>query len=275
MITRLFVRGRLCYMCDMQDDVFKEIVRLREERVPAALATIIRTLGSTPGKIGQKMVVRRDASILGTIGGGCVEADVIRGALDVMDTNQTKLMQFTLSGEEAERTGLACGGKVEIMIESLNEHNLLILGCGHIGQRVAALAHSCGFQVTAMDDRPEFASTGLFPDGVEVICTAFADFNETLQVGPATSILCATRGHKYDYEGLRWALTTEADFIGVVGSRSKRKQFFDQLKEEEYATDETLSSVQIPVGIDIGAETPDEIAVSIVAALVAKRAKKL
>ena len=237
-------------MIDMHQDIFCEIVRLRAERVPAALATIVRTLGSTPGKIAQRMIVRRDASICGTIGGGGVEADVIRGALDVMDTGQVKLMQFTLSGEEAERTGLACGGKVEIMIESLSEHRLFIIGCGHIGQRVAALAHDCGFQITAMDDRPEFANSNLFPDAAEVICSSFDQITSLLQAGPASSILCATRGHKYDYEGLRWAITTPAAFIGVVGSRSKRKQFFDQLRSEEGTTDEVLNTVQIPHGVE-------------------------
>ena len=257
----------------MQQDVFQEIVRLREARTPAALATIVKTLGSTPGKIAQRMIVRGDGSTVGTIGGGCVEADVIRGALDVMDTNMVKTMSFVLSGREAERTGLACGGKVEIMIESLSEHRLFILGCGHIGQRVAALGDACGFRVTALDDRPEFASAEAFPETCQVICGAFDDVASLLEVGPASSIICATRGHKYDYEGLRWALTTQARFIGVVGSRSKRKNFFDRLRDEEGTTDDVLQSVQIPVGLDIGAETPDEIAVAIVASLVARRRK--
>lgn len=254
----------------MRPDVFQEIVRVRRERIPAALATIIDTLGSTPGKLAQKMIVLGDGTIIGTIGGGCVEADVIREALSVIDTGLPKKMKFTLAGEEAERTGLACGGRLEVMIEPLDEHHLFVIGCGHVGQRLATLAKACGFRVTAIDDRPDYASRERFPDADEVLCIDFADLASTVKVPHSGYVVVVTRGHKFDYDGLKWALSTPARFIGVVGSRSKRIQFMQDLRAEGYS-EEALAAVQIPVGMAIGAESPDEIAVSIVATLVLKK----
>lgn len=250
-------------------DVYEAIVRAREERTPAALATIVDTKGSTPGKLAQKMIVLGDGRIIGTVGGGCVEADVIRTALDVLDTGLTRKMSFVLAGEEAERTGLACGGKMEIMIEALNEPHLYVVGCGHVGAKVAQLAKSVGFKLTVMDDRPDFANAERFPDADAVVCEDFSRLGETLDVGPAGFIVVVTRGHQYDYDGLKWALTTPARFIGVVGSKSKRVQFFKKLREEGIS-DEVLERAQIPVGLPIGAENPEEIAVSIVGALIAR-----
>ena len=254
----------------MAHDIFEEIARLRRDEEPAALATVVDTAGSTPGKLGSRMVVRADGRIVGTIGGGCVEADVIRTALDVLDTGLSKKMNFTLAGEEAERTGLACGGKLEVMIESLNEPHAFVIGCGHVGQRIAALAKEVGFRVTALDDRPDYASKERFPSSDDVVCADFADLATTLRVGPSGFIVVATRGHQYDYDGLRWALETPARFIGVIGSKSKRVQFFRKLRDEG-VPDEAFENVQIPVGLAIGAETPEEIAVSVVGAMIARR----
>lgn len=254
----------------MRLDIFQEIVRLRRDRIPAALATIVDTLGSTPGKLAQKMIVLADGSIIGTIGGGCVEADVIRESLSVIDTGLPKKMNFVLAGAEAERTGLACGGRVQIMIEALDEPHLFIVGCGHIGQKTAQLAKACGFRVTVVDDRPDFADVARFPDADEVLCIEFEKLADGVKVPRSGYIVVVTRGHQFDYDGLKWALSTPARFVGVVGSRSKKIQFFQKLREEGYS-DEVLADVQIPVGLPIGAESPDEIAVSIVGALVAKK----
>jgi xanthine dehydrogenase accessory factor len=251
-------------------DIFEEVVRLRKEQIPAALATIVDAKGSTPGKLAQKMIVLAGGKILGTIGGGCVEADVIRSALSVIDTGLPKKMSFVLAGEEAERTGLACGGAIEIMIESLAEAHLFVLGCGHVGLRVAQLAKTCGFRVTVIDDRPDFASRERFPDADEVLCVELDALAGSVRVPSSGYVVVVTRGHKHDYDGLKWALATQARFVGVVGSRSKRIQFMRSLRDEGYA-EETLEQVQIPVGLPIGAESPDEIAVAIVGALIAKK----
>lgn len=254
----------------MAVDLFSEIVRVRRERIPSALATIVGTLGSTPGKLAQRMLVLGDGTTRGTVGGGCVEADVIQAARSVIDTGLARKMKFVLAGEEAERTGLACGGQVEIMIEALLEPHLFIVGCGHIGQRLAALAKPCGFRVTAVDDRPEYANRERFPEADDVHCIPFESLAATVKVPQSGYIVVVTRGHKFDFDGLKWALSTPARFVGVVGSKSKRLQFLDQLRQEGFS-EPALASVHIPVGLPIGAESPDEIAVSIVGALIAKK----
>lgn len=252
----------------MARDLFREIVRVRDQGLPAALATIVDRRGSTPGKLAQKMLVLADGSIVGTIGGGCVEADVIRQARHVIDTGLPAKMKFTLAGEEAERTGLACGGVLEIMIESLNDPRLVVVGCGHVGKRIANLAASCGFHVTAIDDRPDFASREHFPAVDEVLVTPLDALDEAIRPGPNTFLVSVTRGHDHDYEVLRWALHRPFRFIGVIGSRAKKLQFVKRLTAELGAEAGDVDRFHCPVGIPIGADTPDEIAVSVVAELV-------
>ena len=254
----------------MAADIFEEIVRLRREGVPTALATIVDTKGSTPGKLTQRMLVLQDGSIIGTVGGGCVEADVIRAARDVLDTGLARKMDFKLIGEEAERTGLACGGTLEIMVEPLDEPRLHVIGCGHVGAKVARLAKETGFLLTVMDDRPDYASKERFPFADDVVCAPFEQLEEALPLGPQSYLVIVTRGHQHDYDVTKWALGTDARFIGLVGSKSKRIQFARKLVEEGWSED-AMDRVQCPVGLPIGAEAPDEIAVSIVAALVARR----
>ncbi|MEZ6196950.1 MAG: XdhC/CoxI family protein [Planctomycetota bacterium] len=254
----------------MAEDLFREIVRVRESGLPAALATIVDVRGSTPGKLGQRMLVYPDGRILGTVGGGCLEADVIRTGREIMDTGGLRKMRFTLAGPEAERTGLACGGTLEIMIESLRESRLFVVGAGHVGRRIALLARATGFNVTLFDDRPDFADAKALPDLDRVVCAELDRVGEALDPNAADFLISVTRGHDHDYEILRWALGTPLRFIGVVGSRSKRIQFFRDLEAEGIAPTE-FERVQCPVGLDIGAQNPEEIAVSVVAELVRRR----
>lgn len=252
------------------DDVFEAIVRARRDGRPAALATVVDRKGSTPGRLAQKMLVHRDASIVGTIGGGCVEADVIRESLTVMENGRTRKMSFRLAGEEAERTGLACGGVIEIMIEPVNDPRLFVVGAGHVGQRIANLAKEVGFFVTVLDDRPDFADPEKFPEVDEVVCRDLSELDDALKVGPGAYVISVTRGHDHDFEVLEWALTTEARRIGVIGSRSKRVQFFKKLGDAGFSA-EALERVSCPVGLDIGADTPAEIAIAVVGWLIADR----
>ncbi|MAG58848.1 MAG: xanthine dehydrogenase [Planctomycetes bacterium] len=254
----------------MSIDVFEEIVRLRKERVPAALATVVSAKGSTPAKMTTRMLVTAMGRVCGTVGGGCVEADVIRAARDVIDTGRPRTLSFKLVGEEAERTGIACGGIVDVMVEPLEDPRVVIVGAGHVGQAVARLATDVGLQVTVVDDRPDFANAERFPAADEIIVAELDALRDAVGVGPRTSILVMTRGHAEDYGVLRWALTTPAGRIGVLGSRSKRKRFIDDLRAEGHDTDR-IDNVSMPVGLDLGAETVPEIAVSIVAELIAHR----
>lgn len=254
----------------MPRDIFEEIVRLRALRVPAVLATVIATKGSTPAKVPTRMIVTFEGRHCGTVGGGCVEADVIRAARDVIDTGRPKTLSFRLVGEEAERTGIACGGIVEVMLEPLEDPRVVIVGAGHVGQAVAALAHQVGLAVTVVDDRPDFANRERFPDATDLVVCELDALADSARTGPRTSILVMTRGHAEDYTVLKWALQTDAGMIGVLGSRSKRKTFVRDLLDDGF-DEERVTAVKMPVGMDLGAETVSEIAVSIVAQLIAQR----
>ncbi|NRA95577.1 MAG: XdhC family protein [Planctomycetes bacterium] len=254
----------------MASDIFEEIVRLRRERVPAALATVVATKGSTPAKVPTRMLVTFGGRHLGTVGGGCVEADVIRAARDVIDTGQPKTLSFRLVGEEAERTGIACGGIVDVMVEPLEEPRVVIVGAGHVGQAVSRLAADVGLEVTVVDDRPDFANAEHFPDASELIVAELDSLADAVKVGQRSAVLIMTRGHAEDYGALKWALDTSAGSIGVLGSKAKRKRFLDDLVAEGYDR-ERLETVHMPVGLDLGAETVPEIAVSIIAQLIASR----
>jgi len=254
----------------MATDIFEEIVRLRRGRMPAALATVVSTKGSTPAKVPTRMIVTANGETVGTVGGGCVEADVIRAARDVIDTGRPKTLNFRLVGEDAERTGIACGGIVDIMVEPLDDPRVVIVGAGHVGQAVCQLASNVGLPVTVIDDRPDFACAERFPDADEILVQDLDDLGGGVVVGPRSTILIMTRGHAEDFGVLKWALTTPARRIGVLGSRAKRKRFVEDLANEG-VDPARLDHVSMPIGINVGAETVPEIAVSIVAELIAHR----
>jgi xanthine dehydrogenase accessory factor len=256
----------------MQLDIFEEIARLRRDREPAALATVVAAKGSTPAKVPARMIIHQDGRTMGTVGGGCLEADIIRAARDVIDTGRPKTFHFRLSGEEAERTGIACGGMVDIMVESLEQPWAVIVGAGHVAQAVARLAAKVGFRVAVVDDRPDFACRERFPEADEITVCEYDHLGREVKTGPQSYILIMTRGHSEDYRVLQWALTTPARYLGVLGSRSKRVQFLEALRAEGRRP-EDLEALHMPVGLEIGAETVDEIAVSVVAELISERRK--
>lgn len=251
----------------MQPDIFELVAEARRRGIPAALATVVGARGSTPAKLAARMFVRIDGFTAGTIGGGCVEAEVVRTARDVVDTGVPRVLEFRLSGAEAERTGIACGGTVQIMIESLEDPRAIVIGAGHVGQTTARLAASAGFRITVVDDRPDFANRERFPDADAILVSDLDALPGPLQATPRTAVLIMTRGHSEDLQVLRCMLKTPARRIGVLGSRSKRIQFDRALLEEGFDA-EDLARIQMPVGIDVGAETVEEIAVSIVAQLI-------
>jgi xanthine dehydrogenase accessory factor len=251
-------------------DIFQEISRLRRERRPAALATVVSTKGSTPAKVTARMLILPDGGTVGTVGGGCVEAEVIRSARDVLDTAKPRRLTFHLHGEEAERTGIACGGIIEIMVESLEESRVVLIGAGHVAQAVGRLASRVDFRVTVVDDRPDFANRERFPDADEIIVSELSELARNVKVTRNCAVICMTRGHAEDMTALRFALTTPARYVGVLGSKGKRLQFREALAAEGHGKDE-IEAVHMPVGLEIGAETVEEIAVAIVAELVMER----
>jgi len=253
------------------EDIFQEIVRIRSEGQRAALATVISTKGSTPRETGSKMLIRADNTILGSIGGGSLEARVCKDALKVMEENRSMLLRFDLSGEEVAEDGMICGGNMDVFVEPiLPEPCLLIFGAGHISLFLAKMGKMVGFRVVVIDDRPEFANRERFPEADEIIAQDFALAFQQLPATRTSYIAIVTRGHIQDETVLAWAVKTDAAYIGMIGSRKKNQAVFSHLRERG-VPEKTLKEVHAPIGLNINANTPEEIAVSIVAEIIKAR----
>jgi len=235
-----------------------------------ALATIVHTNGSIPSYESSRMLVREDGSIAGTIGGGCVEAEVWAAAKEVMQAEQPRKMTFNLNQDAAYDAGLICGGTLEIFVEPILPHPMLyIFGGGHISSAVARIASASGFSVNVADDREAFSNTERFPMA-DKLYTTYEDAFAKIVPNASSYLLIVTRGHRDDMRVLAWAVRTDARYIGMIGSKRKVLSVYKALEKEGYSPEE-FERVHAPVGLDIGALTPDEIAVSITAELIAVR----
>ena len=252
-------------------NIYEEIVKLQREGRSGAVATIVNSRGSIPSFQSAKMLVRDDGSIAGTIGGGCVEAEVWQAAREVIAQEKPRTLSFDLNQNPKYDTGLVCGGTLEIFIEPVLPVPLLyIFGAGHVAFELFKAARNAGFDCIVTDDRDTYANTERFPGALEVIAN---DFDETLkEITPSESsyIVICTRGHRDDMRILRWAVQTPARYIGMIGSRRKAITVFRELTREGL-NPELFDRVHSPIGLDIGAVTPEEIAVSILAELIAMR----
>jgi xanthine dehydrogenase accessory factor len=247
--------------------IYEEIIRLTREGLPYALATVIESNGSSPRKPGAKMLVRHDGTILGTIGGGRVENETIQAALESLRSGKPATVSFVLTEEH----GFACGGSLGIYVEPhAAAHRVVMFGGGHVGRAVTHLAHECGFHVTVVDSREEMANRRDLPCADDILCCPDLETFGRITVTPATAIIIATTSHELDFGVARGALGTNAGFIGLVGSRRKREALYEALVKEKF-TARQVERIVSPVGIAIGAETPAEIAVSIVAQLIQLR----
>jgi len=237
----------------------------------AALATIIARKGSTPRKDAAKMLIYGDGRQMGSIGGGCTEAEVCREAMMVMRSEKPKLLSFDFTEEDAEESALLCGGIMEVYVEPiLPDPTLFIFGAGHVGQAVAPIAKTLGFKIAVVDDRIKYANSERFPQADDFYVNSWEEVFSGLPVSDSSYLLIATRGHKYDLSCLRYAVQTPARYIGLLGSRRKTKLLYEAL-EQEGIDRACFKRVFAPVGLEIGSETPEEIAVSIAAELVAVR----
>lgn len=251
-------------------DIFEEIVRMRRAGQRGALATIVHTNGSIPSYESSRMLVREDGTSLGTIGGGCVEADVWAAAREVMHKEAPRKLVFHLNNEATYDNGLICGGTVEIFLEPILPQPVLYLfGGGHVSTAVAKAAQAVGFGVGVVDDREAFANAQRFPMAQEIY-TSYEDAFQKIRPGSSSYLVIVTRGHKEDMRVLAWAVRTSARYVGMIGSKRKVLSVYKALEKEGY-TQEEFERVFAPMGIDIGALSPEEIAVSIVAELVAVR----
>jgi xanthine dehydrogenase accessory factor len=252
-------------------DIFEEIVELRRAGRRGALATIVHSNGSIPSFESAKMLVRDDGSIAGTIGGGCVEAEVWQAAREVMEQEKPRSLTFNLNHDPKYDSGLVCGGTLDVYLEPiLPVQTLYLFGAGHVSVNVYRAAHMAGFEVVVVDDRESYANHQRFPEAKDVYAD---DFERTLaQLSPNHSsyLVIVTRGHRDDMNVLRWAVETPAKYIGMIGSQRKVIAIYKQLEKEGTAP-EKLARVYAPVGLNIGAITPEEIAIAIVAEMIAVR----
>jgi xanthine dehydrogenase accessory factor len=255
-------------------DVYEEIVKLRQEGRRGAVATIVNVRGSVPSFRTAKMLVRDDGSIVGTIGGGCVEAEVWQAAREVMEEEKPRTLSFDLNHDPKYDTGLVCGGTLDVFIEPILPPAILyILGAGHIAHSLYKVAMIAGFSVVVADDRSSYANRERFPDAHDVRTGDFADILSRLRLNSTSYMVIVTRGHKDDMRILRWALQpeqSEARYLGMIGSRRKIIAIQKELMKEGIS-EKAFERVHSPVGLDIGAITPEEIAIAICAEMIAAR----
>lgn len=249
-------------------DIFKDIVRLMHEGRPMALATVISANGSTPGEPGVKMLVRNDGTTVGSIGGGKIEFEVCERALEVISVGKPELLHFDLTGTDADKDKMICGGIMDVFVEPiLSPPTLYIFGGGHIALSLAKIGKIIGLRVVVIDERPEFASRDRFPEVDEIIFSDFVEVFPKLRMDKSSYVVIVTRSHLSDKAVLEWAMTTEAAYIGMIGSKRKVNTIFENLRSRGIS-DDSLKNVHAPIGLDISAETPEEIAVSILAEII-------
>jgi xanthine dehydrogenase accessory factor len=252
-------------------DIYEEIVQLRHAGRRGAIATIVNVRGSVPSFETAKMLIRDDGSIVGTVGGGCVEAEVWQAAREVMENERPRTLTFNLNQNPKYDTGLVCGGTLDIFIEPvLPPASIYIFGAGHVALSVYKTAKMAGFNVNVVDDRESYANRERFPDAKEVIAEDFDQAMARITPSETSYLVIVTRGHHDDMRVLRWAVQTRARYIGMIGSKRKTIAIFRELVKEGIP-EKLFERVHAPVGLDIGAITPEEIAVAITAELIAVR----
>ncbi len=232
-----------------------------------AFATIVETTGKgTPRKSGAKMVVMADGSSYGTIGGGVHEQTAIQECLRAIKTRRAKLISCDSSGKDAKTV---CGGTFKVFIEPVAGQRLFVLcGGGHIALPLSLIGKLLGFRITVIDNRKDFADKKRFPHADRILAGQHARLLKSVKLNEYSAVMIATQDHLYDYSCLKAALKSPAGYIGLISSKAKRIKFFERLKKDGFSSRD-LKRIKSPAGIDIGAQTPEEIAVSVSAELIA------
>lgn len=253
------------------EDIYEAIIRLRREGRRCALATIVNVKGSAPSFESAKMLVTEERILLGSVGGGCVEAEVFQAAKEAIAEGTPRTLRFDLHENPRYDTGLICGGSLEIFVEPLLPVPVVyVFGAGHVGRAVYEVARLAGFEVIVADDREAFANRERFPAAREVHAAPIDEVLAKLAPPSWAFVVIVTRGHRDDMRVLRWAIDTPARYVGMLGSRRKVITIAKALEQEGVAP-EKLARVYAPIGLDIGAVTPEEIGVAVAAELVAVR----
>ena len=255
-----------CFM-----DIYEQIVQLRREGRRGAIATITNAHGSIPSFQTAKMLVRDDGSIAGTIGGGCVEAEVWQAAREVMEEEKPRSLTFNLNNNPKYDTGLVCGGTLEIFIEPVLSPALLYIFWRRPRRLQPVQDRDHGGIRGHRDRRPRIVcQSRALPDAREVIAGNFDEVTARLDPPEGSYIVIVTRGHRDDMRVLRWAINARARYLGMIGSRRKTISIYKELEKEDVPA-EKFANIHAPIGLEIGAVTPEEIAVAIVAEMIAER----
>ena len=259
----------------MNQEVFAAVAEALERGEPAALVTIVSATGSTPQRVGAKMLVYADGRTVGTIGGGCYENDAFGKAREAILSRRPQLVHYELDDDFAQETGLICGGQMSVYIEPIEPApELYVVGAGHVGLHLATLAHEVGFRVHVIDDREKFANRDRFPYAVEVVAGNIPEWLVRTPLPPHAYVVVVTRGHTNDLDAMRALAPNDLRYLGLIGSRAKVARIYEQLEAEGLPAHQ-LAHVHAPIGLDIGAVTPQEIAVSILAELIAVKHGKV
>ena len=247
--------------------LLQALVEIEKNNGTGALCTIIKSKGSTPRHVTSKMLVYPDGHIIGTIGGGEVENRVIKEAIKAMDDKTPRLLAYNMADPERGDPGV-CGGQVEIYVEPIiPKPVLVVVGVGHVGKAVAHLAKWLGFIVAVTDDRPDFCNPRAVPEADEFYPLPLQELTSHLKITPWTYIVLTTRGMDVDVYGLPSLLDSNAGYIGVIGSKRRWATTIKKLLEDGVSST-LLEKVHSPIGLEIHAETPEEIAVSIMAEII-------
>lgn len=258
----------------MATEFFQELKEAFNRNEAFVLCTVVETIGSSPGTVGQKMIVCRDGKTVGTVGGGINEERVRIAALDLFKNGNSGILTFDLANP-LEGNEPVCGGKARVFIEMIaDEPRMVIFGAGHIGKVLAKMAVLARFRVTIVDERPEYADPKLFPECEKVICQTYEDSVQTAQLNDRCFVAVVTPGHLKDKEVLEKVLPTLAPYVGLVSSAKKMVEMKDALVAQGI-TRERAESIFAPIGINLGSTTPEEIAVEILAQIVAFRNGKI
>lgn len=255
-------------------NIFKTTADIMEAGNQAALAIIVRTEGSTPRKPGTKMVIMKDGKIIGTMGGGDLEQRVTEEALEAIRQGEPRIRSFTLDVEEG-KLDMMCGGKLDVYIEPiLPGAKLIIFGAGHITRSLAPLMKLAGFQVSVVEDSPDLLQKDKFPETEDLVMTDMEEFAANLPSDVRTYIVLLSRGFSRDKAILSKLIQKDFKYIGMIGSQRKIRTVEEELQKQGVPK-EAFSKLRAPVGLDIGAETPEEIAISIAAEIIAAEKGKL
>jgi xanthine dehydrogenase accessory factor len=250
--------------------IYQTLAELESRGGAAVLATVIRTQGAVPRRAGSKMIIFPDGCIEGTIGGGEMESRVVAEALESLRDGETRSIVYAFRDPEKGDVGI-CGGEAEVFIEPIKANETLVVaGGGHVGKAIVHLAKWLGFRVIVTDDREDFATPEHHPDADEYFSCSLKELPDIVDIHESTYLVLTTRGVDVDIEGLPTLLETSAAYIGVIGSRRRWETTAQALRERGVA-DVKIARVTSPIGLELNAETPEEIAVSVLAQIIMLR----